>query len=98
MLGYQGSDSENATDCFFRLFFFSIRPTDPISGNAFDGKGKKRGGGGGMALYLKKALRSQSSKKKDGFTIKQNFKYLLVQLKKTKKQNKQVYFLASTEK
>ena len=42
---YQASDSENAYDFFFRFFFFSIRPTDPISGNAFDGKQKKRGNG-----------------------------------------------------
>ena len=26
------------------LFFFSIRPTDPISGNAFDGKRRKKKG------------------------------------------------------
>ena len=43
MPGYQASDSENAYDFFFR--FFSIRPTDPISGNAFDGKQKKKGDG-----------------------------------------------------
>ena len=30
---------------FFRFFFFLIRPTDPISENAFDTKRKK----GGMA-------------------------------------------------
>ena len=30
---------------FFRFQFFSIRPTDPISGNAFDAKRKNRGGG-----------------------------------------------------
>ena len=41
MLGYQAKDSENAYDFFLGLFFFSIRPTDPISGNAFDGKRKK---------------------------------------------------------
>ena len=29
----------------FLGFFFSIRPTDPISGNAFDGKRKKKKGG-----------------------------------------------------
>ena len=28
---------------FFKVFF-SIRPTDPISGNAFDAKRKKKGG------------------------------------------------------
>ena len=28
---------------FFLGFFFSIRPTDPISGNAFDAKRRKRG-------------------------------------------------------
>ena len=44
---YQASDSENAYDFFFR-FFFSIRPTDPISGNAIDGKQKKKGGGDGL--------------------------------------------------
>ena len=42
MLGYQAPDSENAYDIFFFRFFFSIRPTDPISGNAFDGKRKKK--------------------------------------------------------
>ena len=44
MPGYQASDSENAYD-FFLGFFFSIRPTDPISGNEFDGKQKKNGNG-----------------------------------------------------
>ena len=29
---------------FFLRFFFSFRPTDPISGNAFDTKLKKRWG------------------------------------------------------
>ena len=42
MPGYQASDSENAYD-FFLGFFFN-RPTDPISGNAFDGKQKNKGG------------------------------------------------------
>ena len=32
---------------FFLGFFFSIRPTDPISENAFDGKQKIKG----MALF-----------------------------------------------
>ena len=35
--------SETSCDFFFR-FFFSIWPTDPISGNAFDGKRRKKGG------------------------------------------------------
>ena len=35
----------------FRFFFFSIRPADPISGNPFDAKRKK--GGGGVALQHK---------------------------------------------
>ena len=30
---------------FFRVFFFSIRPTDPTSGNAFDAERKKKGDG-----------------------------------------------------
>ena len=34
-----------------RFFFFSIRPTNLISGNTFDAKQKKEGGGGvGVAL------------------------------------------------
>ena len=37
--------------CFFFSFFFSIRPTDPISEDAFDAKRKKKGG---MPLMLKK--------------------------------------------
>ena len=45
MPGYQASDSENAYD-FFLDFFFSFRPTDPISGNAFDGKQNKKKGDG----------------------------------------------------
>ena len=44
MLGYQVSNSENAYDFFLGYFFLqSDRPTDPISGNAFDGKRPKRG-------------------------------------------------------
>ena len=34
---------------FLGYFFFSIRPTDPILGNAFDGKRPKKRG---MALAL----------------------------------------------
>ena len=49
MLGYQVSNSENAYDFFLGYFFFSIRPTDPILGNAFDGKRPKKRG---MALAL----------------------------------------------
>ena len=33
---------------FLGVFFFSIRPTDPISGNAFDAKRKKKWGGDGV--------------------------------------------------
>ena len=49
----------------------SIRPTDPISGNAFDAKRKKKvgdggrgagGGGGGKALYLIKTRLSVTSR------------------------------------
>ena len=40
MLGYQASESENGYDFFSGVF--SIRPTDPISGKAFDGKRKKK--------------------------------------------------------
>ena len=36
--------SDTSRDFFFR-FFFSIQPTDPISGNAFDAKRKKKGNG-----------------------------------------------------
>ena len=34
--------SETSCDFFLGFFFFSIRPTDPISGNAFDGKRRKK--------------------------------------------------------
>ena len=44
MLAKQTSVSETTCEFFF-LGFFSIRPTDPISGNAFDTKRKKRGDG-----------------------------------------------------
>ena len=36
--------SETSCDFFFSFFFFSMRPTDPISGNAFDGKRRRKGG------------------------------------------------------
>ena len=44
MLGYQASYLETClfVTFFFPGFFFSIRPTDPISGNAFDAKRKKK--------------------------------------------------------
>ena len=42
VLGYQGQLFRDLLWFFFR-FFFSIRPTDPISGNAFDGKRTKKG-------------------------------------------------------
>ena len=48
ILGYQGLQFQG-----FLSFFFSIRPTDRISGNTLDAKKKKKqggGGGGGMAL------------------------------------------------
>ena len=55
MPGYQASDSENSYD-FFLGFLFSIRPTDPISGNAFDGRQKKKGDA------LAASVRGQGSK------------------------------------
>ena len=47
ILGYQGLLFQDfLTVCVFCFcFFFSIRPTDPISGNAFDGKRRKKGDG-----------------------------------------------------
>ena len=42
VLGYLAYYSE--TSCDFFYYFFSIRPTDPISGNAFDGKRRKKRG------------------------------------------------------
>ena len=49
VLGYQGLLFRDFLLLFFR-FFFSIRPADTISGNAFDSKLKQKG----MALTLKK--------------------------------------------
>ena len=40
--GSRASYSKTSCDFVFR-FFFSIRPTDPISENAFNAKQKKRG-------------------------------------------------------
>ena len=37
------TEAQRAEKSFWRLFFFSIRPTYPISGNAFHAKGRKRG-------------------------------------------------------
>ena len=54
MLEYQASDSETTYDScdFLKAFLiFSIRPTDPISGVAFDAKGKKKKGGGGGSWW-----------------------------------------------
>ena len=45
VLGYQGLLFRDFLWFFFLSFFFSIRPTDPISGNAFDGKRRKKGDG-----------------------------------------------------
>ena len=55
MLGYHTSYSEKSLLLFLwrggGLFFFSIRPSDPKSGNAFDAKRKKKGGvGGGVGV------------------------------------------------
>ena len=47
---------------FFLGFFFSIRPTDPISGNAFDGKRKKKKKGGGDGLTEIKAAKEQGQR------------------------------------
>ena len=41
VLGYQGLLHSQTTCDFLYRFFFSIRPTDPISGNAFDAKREK---------------------------------------------------------
>ena len=57
MPGYQASDSENAYDFFFRFFSF-FNPTDPISGKAFDGKQKKKGG---MALQQREGEYTKKS-------------------------------------
>ena len=43
VLDYLAYYSETSCD-FFLVLFFSIRPTDPISGNAFDGKRRKKRG------------------------------------------------------
>ena len=43
ILGYQGLLFQDSLGFFFSGFFFSIRPTDPMSGNVFDAKRKKRG-------------------------------------------------------
>ena len=44
ILGYQDFLFNSETSCdFFLRFLFSFRPTDPISGNAFDAKQKKGG-------------------------------------------------------
>ena len=52
VLGYQASVSETTCDFFLGFFFFLIRPTDPISANAFDAKRKKKGGRGGFKVTL----------------------------------------------
>ena len=44
VLGYHAYYSETSCDFFLR-FVFSVRPTDPISGNVFDGNEKKKGDG-----------------------------------------------------
>ena len=43
VLGYQGLPFRDFL-WLFLVFFFSIRPTDPISGNAFDSKRRKKSG------------------------------------------------------
>ena len=51
ILGYQGllfRDFSGFCLCFFLL----IRPTDPISGNAFDPKRKKKGMAKAYAAYM----------------------------------------------
>ena len=53
ILGYQGLPFRDFLWFFFLDLFFSIRPTDPTSGNAFDAKQKKKKG---MAFHLKKLL------------------------------------------
>ena len=45
ILGYQGLLFRDFLCFLFFGFFFSIRLTDPISGNAFDGKRRKKGDG-----------------------------------------------------
>ena len=46
MLGTRPPILRLLVKCFFS-FFFSIRPADRTSRDAFDGKGKKKRGGGG---------------------------------------------------
>ena len=52
VLGTRASYSETSCD-----FFFSIRPTDPISGNAFDAKRKQKA----------KQINKQTKKKKEKY-------------------------------
>ena len=54
ILGYQGPSYSRLLVICFYVFFFTIRPTDPISGNAFDAKRKQKKGG--MALLPSKNL------------------------------------------
>ena len=42
-MGYRGLLFRDFVIFYFLVFFFSIRPTDPPSTNAFDAKRKKRG-------------------------------------------------------
>ena len=52
VLGYQGLLFQDFLWFFFRFFVFSIRPTDPISGNAFDSKQRKKRGLPNQMLFL----------------------------------------------
>ena len=63
---------------FFRfLFFQSHRPTDPISGNAFDAKRKKRG------WPYSKVKKCNVKTKLNGASVSQRKRRLLKKLKAT---------------
>ena len=60
ILGTRASYSESSCNFFLggggSSFFFWIRPTDPISGNAFDAKREKRGGAVAVSFPYKDRL------------------------------------------
>ena len=63
---------------FFRFFFQSHRPTDPISGNAFDAKRKKKG-----AWPYSKVKKCNVKTKLNGASVSQRKRWLLRKLQAT---------------
>ena len=77
ILRYQGLLFQDVLRSFLCRFFFSIRPTDRISGNAVDAERKKKGWPYHRILFLKRG-RKESTEKTTICSLLSNLFYIFI--------------------